>query len=165
MAAHKHAIIIAAISLLAVVFAAACGGSSTKTADSSTAASQQSIDQITARIQQDEMLNAWVAISNLTVHDLDVELQGGKIDGKYVPTLRTLIRELALTQFTQAVQPAAQQLHDDAVKLYQAMNSGQPPASLQTMSSTVHNEFDKFAPALGDEVAKSLPADAGGPGG
>lgn len=165
MAAHKHAIITAAILSVAVVFAAACGGSSTKTADSSTAASQQSIGQLTARIQQDEMLNAWVAISNLTVHDLDVELQGGKIDGKYVPTLRTLIRELALTNFSQPVQPAAQQFHDDTVKLYQAMNSGQPPASMQSMSSTVHSEFDKFSPALGNEVAKALPADAGGPGG
>jgi hypothetical protein len=164
MAAHKHAMIIAAILSVAGIFAAACGGNSTKNAVSSTAASQASIDQLTTRIQRDEMLHAWVAISNLPVHDLDVTLQGGKIDGKYVPTLRTLIRLLALTEFTPAVQPAATQLHDDAVSLFTAMNSGLEPAKLQTMSMTVHSEFDKFSPALGDEVAKDLPANAGGPG-
>jgi hypothetical protein len=164
MAAHKHAMVIAAILAVAGIFPAACGGNSAKEAGSSSTASQASIDQLAARVQRDEMLHAWVAISNLPVHDLDVTLQGGKIDGKYVPTLRTLIRLLALTEFIPAVQPAATQLHDDAVSLFTAMNSGQEPAKLQTMSMTVHNEFDKFAPALGNEVAKDLPADAGGPG-
>ncbi len=162
MKTRTTCLLFAAVSVLSVAGAAACGGS-TKQADSSTAASQQSVDQLASRVQQDEMLYAWVTLNGLPVHDLDVTLQGGKIDGKYVPTLRTLIRVLALTQFASAVQPAAQQLHDDAVALYQAMNSGKPPADLQPMSSKVHGEFDKFKPALGNEVAKSLPANAGGP--
>jgi hypothetical protein len=157
-------VLLASLAALISTFGAACGGSSTKTANGATSVSQQSVDQLTTRVQRDEMLNAWVAISNLPVHDLDVTLQGGKIDGKYVPTLRTLIRLLALTEFTPAVQPAAMQLHDDAVSLSTAMNSGQEPARLQSMSTTVHNEYDKFAPALGNEVAKDLPANAGGPG-
>ena len=97
----------------------ACNGGSNKTATSSSSASQQSIDDLTTRVQRDEMLNAWIAIAALPVHDLDTTLQGGKIDGKYVPTLRTLIRELALTEFSPSIKPAAQQLHDDAVTLYQ----------------------------------------------
>jgi hypothetical protein len=160
----RRIMLLASVAALMSTLAAACGGSSTKPANGATSVSQQSVDQLTARIQRDEMLHAWVAISNLPVHDLDVTLQGGKIDGKYVPTLRTLIRLLALTEFTPAVQPTATQLHDDAVSLFTAMNSGLEPAKLQTMSMTVHNEFDKFSPALGDEVAKDLPANAGGPG-
>src|SRR5712692_1379839 len=111
MAAHKHAMIVAAVLSVAGIFAA-CGGNST---GSSSTASQASIDQLATRVRRDEMLHTWVAISNLPVHDLDVTLQGGKIDGKYVPALRTLIRLLALTEFAPAVQPAATQLHDDAV--------------------------------------------------
>jgi hypothetical protein len=151
----------ATLSMLAV----ACGGDSNKTASSSSSASQQSIDDLTSRVQRDEMLDAWIAIAAIPVHDLDQTLQGGKIDGKYVPALRTLIRELALTEFSPAVKPAAQQLHDDAAQLYQAMNSGQEPAQLQAMSATVHSEYDKFSPTLGNEVAKDLPANAGGPSG
>ena len=162
---HLKYVALLAMAAALMLVLAACSGSSNKTADGSTSPSQQSIDDLTSRVQRGEQMTAWLAISNLPVHDLDTTLQGGKIDGKYVPTLRTLIRVLALTEFTPAVQPAAQQLHDDAVKLFQAMNSGQEAPQLQPMSSTVHNEFDKFSPALGNEVAKNLPPDAGGPSG
>ncbi len=146
------------------VAAAGCwGGGNTGNAAASSTAAQSSVDALTARVQRDEMLNAWVTVSALPIHDLDATLQGGKIDGKYVPALRTLIRVLALTDFSPAIKPAAQQLHDDAVALFQALNAGKDAATVSPMSAKVHAESDKFDPALGSEVAKDLPVDAGGP--
>jgi hypothetical protein len=158
----KHAMPLLVVAGLLSLFAAACGGSSSNAGASSTAA-QSSIDALTARVQRDEMLNAWIAASAIPIHDQDTIVQGGKIDGKYVPALRTLIRVLALTDFSPAVKPAAQQLHDDAVALLQALDAGKDAATVGPMSAKVHAESDKFNPALGSEVAKDLPVDAGGP--
>jgi hypothetical protein len=163
MAAHKQAIAIVAILAIATAIAAACGGGSAKNVDSSTAASQQSIDQLTTRVQRDEMLNAWVTISNLPMHDLDAALQGGKIDGKYLPALRTLIRELALTGWSSELQQPMAKFHDDAVALFQGLNAGKDAAALKDLSSAVHKDADAFGSTAGDVVAKDLPADAGGP--
>lgn len=156
--AMRFTMLIAAAVLAGAAIASACGSGS-----SSSGVSQQSLDQLTARVQQDEMVNAWIAVSNIPIHDLDTTLQGGKIDGKYVPALRTLIRVLALTDFSPDIKPAAQQLHDDAVTLFQALNSGEDAATVAPLSATVHAESDKFNPELGDVVAKALPVDAGGP--
>ena len=159
---HRVVPLVLAAGVLSLV-AAACGGGNSNNASASSAAAQSSVDALTARVQRDEMLNAWVAVSAIPIHDLDTTLQGGKIDGKYVPALRMLIRVLALTDFTPAIKPAAQQLHDDSVALLQALDAGKDAATVAPMSAKVHAESDKFNPALGSEVAKDLPADAGGP--
>lgn len=143
------------------LLAAACGSSSNNASASSTA--QSGVDTLTARVQRDELLNAWVAVSAIPIHDLDTTLQGGKIDGKYVPALRELIRVLALTDFTPSIAPAATQLHDDAVALLQALDKGETAATVAPMSAKVHAESDKFNPVLGSEAAKDLPVNAGGP--
>ena len=94
MAAHKPAIFIAAILSIAAILAAACGGS-TKNATSDSSASQASIDQLAARVQQDEMLNGLLTIAGLPLHQMDESAQNGTIDNKYVPTARTLVRVTA----------------------------------------------------------------------
>ena len=147
---------------LLVAAGAACS-SSTKNADSSSNASQQSVDQLSARVQQDEMLNAWVTIQNMPLHTLDETLQGGTVDPTYVPTVRMLIRELALTNWTSDVQPVVKKWHDDAVALLQALESGKDIDSLKPLSSAVHEDGDTGKATLGNAAAKSLPADAGGP--
>jgi hypothetical protein len=156
--------ILAALASLVVATGTGCGGgSSTKTVSSSTAASQGSIDELTARVQRDEMLNAWVTISAMPLHDLDATLQGGKIDGKYVPTLRTLIRVLALTGWSSDVQQFTTKMHDDAVALFQALNAGKEASAIKDLSSAVHQDGDAFGSVVGSSVARGLPADAGGP--
>ncbi len=163
MAAHKHAMTIAAILSIAAVFAAACG-SSTKNTDSSGAASPQSTDATTtARFQRDEMLNAWLTVSNLPIHDLDTTLQGGKIDGKFVPTLRTLIRVLALTDWSADVKPTTTKMHEDAVTLLQALDAGKPPDAVKDLSAALHDDSHAFGTIIGNAIAKDLPANAGGP--
>jgi hypothetical protein len=162
MAARKHAMIILAILSIAAVFVTACGDD-TKDASSSTSASQASIDELTARIQRDEMLTAWITVSNLPLHDLDEELQGGTINGKYVPTLRTLIRVLALTDWTSDTKPVATKLHDEAVILLQALDAGKDAAALKDLSAAMHDAAHPFGPTIGNAIAKDLPANAGGP--
>ena len=163
MAAYKHAIIIAAILSIAAAFAAACG-SDTKSAVSSSSPAQQSIDDLTARVQRDEMLNAWVTISNMPLHDLDTELQGGKIDGKYVPTPRTLIRVLALTDWSSDLKQFTTTMHDDAVALFRGLNNGEEATALKDRSAAMHVDGDSFGATVGNVIGKDLPADGGGPG-
>jgi hypothetical protein len=163
MAAHKHAIIIAVILSIAAVFTAACG-SDAKSTVSSSSASQQSIDELTARVQRDEMLNAWVTVSNLPLHDFDAELQGGKIDGKYVPALRTLIRVLALTDWSNDLKEFTMRMHDEAVALFRGLNAGEEASALKDRSAALHVDADAFGSTVGNVIGKGLPADAGGPG-
>jgi hypothetical protein len=163
MAAHKHAIVIVAILSIVASLAAACS-SDAKRAVSSSSASQQSIDELTARVQRDEMLNAWVTISSMPLHDLDAELQGGKIDGKYVPTLRTLIRLLALTAWPSELASFTNTMRDHAVALYKGLNNGEEASALKDRSAAMHVDGDAFGATVGNVVGKDLPADAGGPG-
>ena len=162
MAAYRHAMMLVAIVSIAALFVASCGGTTAKQAASSTSASQGSIDDLATRVQRDEMLNAWVTISAMPLHDLDVSVQGGKIDGKYVPTLRTLIRVLALTNWTGDLTQFTTKMRTDAVALYQALNAGKDPADVKDLSAAMHKDGDASSGVVGDVIAKDLPSDAGG---
>ncbi len=154
---------VAGVAILGFALLAAACSSDSKQADSSSSASQASIDELTQRVQRNEMLNAWVTISALPIHDLDEELQSGTIDSKYVPTLRTLIRVLALTDWTNDIKPEMTSYHDDAVKLFQAMNAGKSADDLKEMSNALHEHQHEFPSTVGNVIAAGLPADAGGP--
>lgn len=155
--------LLAALPIMALAVLGSACSSSTKNANSSSSASQSSIDDLTARVQRHEMLNAWVIVSALPVHDLDDELQGGNIDGKYVPTLRTLIRVLALTDWTSDLKPAMTKYHDDAVALLQALEAGKTADETKGLSDALHEDAHGFSPAVGNVIAKDLPPNAGGP--
>jgi hypothetical protein len=163
MAAHKSAIFIAAIlTTLALAAAAACGGS-TKNVTSDSSASQASIDQLAARVQQDEMLNGLLTIADLPVHTMDESAQKGTIDNKYVPTARTLVRITALTNWSEPLKADATKLHDDAVTLLKGLDNGDDVSLVKKPSQTVHEDWHLFTDAAWKVVAKDLPPDAGGP--
>jgi hypothetical protein len=159
---RRRALLLAALAVSAAAFAAACGGSSSSDATSDPTA-QAALDALTLRVQRDEMLNAWITISNLPVHEMDTAVQGGKIDGKYVPTLRAAIRVLALTGWTDDLKASTTKFHDDAVALLQALNAGKTAAEVKDLSSAAHEDWHMFGTGVGNAVAKDLPADAGGP--
>ena len=151
-----------ACALLIGACLAACGGS-TKNAGGSTVPSQQGIDQLDiARPARRDVEcvghHQWTADPRV-----DESLQGGTIDGKYVPTLRTLIRSLALTDWTPDLKAQADQLRADAVALFQALNAGKPASELKDMSANLHDGVHDFTPAVGNAVTEGIPADAGGP--
>jgi hypothetical protein len=155
--------VLLALATGAVALAAVACGSDTKSAGSDSNASQASVDQLAARVQRNEQLDAWVTISNMPMHALDTSMQSGTIDNKYVPTLRTMVRLLALTDWTSDVKDEATKLHDDGVTLMQELDAGKTAAEVKGRSTTVHEDWHMFGPAVGDMLAKDLPADAGGP--
>lgn len=164
MAASKHARSIAAILSIAAVFAAATAcGSGTKTTTSDGSASQASIDQLAARVQQDEMLNALVTIAGLPLHLMDESAQKGTIDNKYVPTARTLVRVTALTNWSEPLKSGAQEMHDNTVALLNALEAGSDVAEVKPLSQAAHEDWHTFIGAAWNVVAKDLPPDAGGP--
>jgi hypothetical protein len=153
------ALLLAAALLLAIA-AAACDGGNAK---SESSASQASIDQLVARVQQNEMLNAVIVISGQPEHEMDTAAQGGKIDNKYVPTARMLVRMTALTDWTPDVSPAAKTLHDSSLALLQALDAGKDIDTIKPLSQKTHEDWHMFTDAAWDAVTKELPADAGGP--
>jgi len=157
-----YGVLLALVTGALALTAVACG-SDTKHADSSSNASQASIDQLAARVQRNEQLEAWVTISNLPMHAMDTSVQDGTIDNKYLPTLRTMVRVLALTDWSSDMKAGATKLHDDAVTLMQALDAGKTAADVKGLSTTAHEDWHMFGPMLGDMLAKDLPADAGGP--
>ena len=151
---------LATAAALLVFAAAACGGDNAK---SESSASQASIDELAARIQQNQMLNAAITLSDLPEHEMDAAAQGGKIDNKYVPTARMLVRITALTDWTPELSALNQKLHDDSVKLLQALDDGEDIGVIKPLSQAVHEDWHVFTERAWDVVAKSLPSDAGGP--
>jgi hypothetical protein len=113
--------LVSAAALLVAIAAAACGNDNAKSEGS---APQASIDQLAARVQQDQMLNSLITLAGLPLHEMDSTAQGGKIDNKYVPTARMLVRVTALTDWGAELATPAQKLHDDSVKLLQALDAG-----------------------------------------
>jgi hypothetical protein len=152
--------LVLAAALLLAVAAAACGGND---ATSESSASQASIDQLAARVQQNEMLNAVIVITGLPEHEMDGAAQGGKIDNKYVPTARMLVRMSALTDWTPDLAPGAKKLHDECLTLLTALDAGKDAAAIKPLSQSCHEAWHMFTDEAWDVVAKSLPADAGGP--
>ena len=162
--AMRLTMLVAAAALAGAAIASACGSSSSNDNERQRFAAG-SIDDLAARVQQDEMLNAGSRVSALPIARLDTTLQGGKIDGKYVPTLAHADpRAGAHGLDVRSVAAAAQKLHDDAVTLFQALDAGDDAATSQgRCRRPLHEDWHMFTPRVGDVVAKALPADAGGP--
>ncbi len=152
--------LVSAAALLVAIAAAACGNDNAK---SESSASQASIGQLAARVQQDQMLNSLITLAGLPLHEMDSTAQGGKIDNKYVPTARTLVRVTALTDWNADLATQAQKLHDDSVKLLRALDAGADVATIKPLSQAAHEDWHTFTEQAWGVVAKSLPADAGGP--
>lgn len=154
------AALVAAAALLLAAAAAACSDNDAK---SQSSASQASIDQLTARVQRNEMLNAVIVITGLPEHEMDSALQGGKIDNKYVPTARMLVRLAALTDWTPDLAPGAQKMHDECLTLLTALDDGKDAGTIKPLSQSCHEEWHMFTDEAWDVVTKGLPSDAGGP--
>jgi hypothetical protein len=153
---------LAAGGVLLALAAAACGNNDAK---SESSASQASIEQLAARVQQNQMLDSLITVVGLPVHEMDSTAQGGKIDNKYVPTARMLVRVTALTEWSPELTADVQKLHDDSVKLLQALDAGKDVQDIKPLSQSVHEDWHTFTDKAWDVVAKDLPADAGGPKG
>jgi hypothetical protein len=153
------ALLLAVAAMLALA-AAACGSNN---AQSESIASQASIDELAARVQQNQMLNAAITISGLPIHEMDTAAQSGTIDNKYVPTARMLVRVTALTDWTPDLASDAMKMHDDSARLLKGLDAGEDIDAIKPLSQAVHEDWHTFTEEVWNVVAKSLPADEGGP--
>jgi hypothetical protein len=160
LAVHKRATFIIAIVGVASILATACG-SDTKNADSSSTASQASIEQLSARVQRNEMLFASVTLSSIPLHAIDESIAEGKAETTFVPTVRSVVRIFALTDWDASLKAEAEQIHGHAVDLLKALSDGDLAAA-KDPSRELHEGYHQFADKVWAIVAKDLPADAGG---
>ena len=159
----KFSLLGLSVALVVMIVGTACSGdSSTKPAGGSSNASQASVDTLSASLQLTDMKYAAITIAGLPLHEMDTSAQAGKIDGKYIPTARTLVRILALTDWTPELKDDAAKFHDAAVVLLKALDGGSIDA-VKAASQAVHEHWHMFPGAIWAVVAKDLPADAGGP--
>lgn len=161
---HKRAVIAAALimSLLIAVVASACRDDKKNTSSGSSNASQVSVDELSARLQRDEMLNALVTIEALKIHEIDDGIQAGKPDERAVPDVRKFVRVMALTNWTADLKEEAQKVHDTGVALLKALEDGNVDAA-KGPSDEAHEGFHDFSDKAWNVVVKDLPPEEGGP--
>ena len=160
MAARKHATFIVAIVALAAMLVAACGDD-TKPADSSSSASQANFEQLSARVQRNEMLFASVTLGSLPLHAMDESLAEGTAESTFVPAARSAVRIFALTDWDPSLKAEAEQVHGHAVDLLKALDEGDLDAA-KDPAHELHESYHDFSDKVWAIVAKDLPADAGG---
>jgi hypothetical protein len=151
---------VAAISIVA--FGAAACGDDNDTAEGDSSASQASIDEVTARVQRNEMLYSTIAISNLGLHGMDEHLnQERTIEGSFVPNTRAAIRLFALTDWDSDLKDDAEALEATAVELLKALQDEDIDAAAAAATELHESEHD-FSNEVWAILAADLPADAGG---
>lgn len=162
---HKRAAMAAAIvmSVSIGIFSAACGDDNNKTASGSSSASQGSVDDLTARVQRNEMLFALVSIDGIELHDIDDSInKDATIGATFAPDVRKFVRLMALTNWDASIKSEAQDVHDTAVTLLKAIEDGNVEAAKGPATET-HESAHDFTAKAWNIIVKDLPVDAGGP--
>jgi hypothetical protein len=137
---------------------AACGDD----AETNSSASQAAIDELSARVQRNEMMYAVLTLGTLELHDMDVGLnETGEVEPSYVPNTRTAVRLLALTNWDASVKGDADALHEHAVSLLKALRENDVDTA-KTEATALHEGVHQFMDGVWAIVAAGLPADAGG---
>ena len=144
------------------VAASACSDDSTDTASGTTTTSQGNVDELTARMQQNEMLFALVSIEDLRLHEIDDSIQAGSPLERAVPDVRKFVRIMALTNWAPELQEEADEVHDLGVAWMNALDEGDIEAA-KGPSAEAHEAFHEFAENAWNVVVKDLPPDEGGP--
>jgi hypothetical protein len=121
----------------------------------------QSIDELNARVTNDEMMYAILHVNMLGLHDMDEGLQAGTIESSYAPNTRTAVRLLALTDWSDDLQGDADALHGHAVDLLKALEDQDIDAAAAA-ASELHEGAHQFTDKVWAAVAADLPPDEGG---
>jgi hypothetical protein len=154
----RYAAAAAALSVAAIVGAAACGGDDD--AESGSSASQQAVDELTVRVQRNEMVTAVLAIGGLPLHDIDEAVQEGPIPSNAVPSMRTLARLTGITEWNSELGAAADQIHADALAFIEAAEADDMEEA-KRLSTAVHEGVHQFTTDAWPVLAPGI-AEAGG---
>ena len=162
MVTLRRALFVAALFAIGGAAGVACSSDNKPDAASgSSTASQASVDELSARIQRNEMLFAVVNLSALPLHTIDESLAEGKAESTFVPDARAAVRFLALTNWDSTLRAEAETLRGHAAALLQALDDGDLEAA-KGPAHDLHEGYHDFADKIWAVVAKDLPPDAGG---
>ena len=155
----RAVIAVALVSLLAV---AATVVACDEEADSEDSASQESIGQLDARVQYNEMMVYWLSIGDAGLHDMDEGLNDtGAIESDYIPNTRKAVRLFAVTDWPDDMQADAAALEATAVELLQALSDDDGEAAAP-LAAELHDAEHEFSETVQADLFGGLPPDAGG---
>ena len=121
MVTFRRALILTLAAAALAFTAAACGDDD---AESDSSAQQSDINTITARLQRDEVVFALKAIGDLPLHDMDVAINEGEVEGDFLPNARDVIRYIGVTDWPAALDPAVTDIQNAAIELVKALDAG-----------------------------------------
>ncbi len=153
--------IFAAVALSALVLTSAACSNDDDTALGGDAASQASIDDLSARVQRNEMITATLTLAGLPLHDIDESIADGDVPSNAIPAMRTVIRMISLTNWSSDLQPDATAIHDSAEALIEALESGDSDAA-KAHATAAHEGVHDFTVAAWDALAPDAGADEHG---
>jgi hypothetical protein len=156
----RTALFVAATVALIAGLATAC----TDDADSESSASQETVQQLTTRVQRNEMLTALLAIDDLPMHDMNEAILDGEVESSFIPDTRELLRLLAITDWDPSLAEDADAVADHAAELLAALDANDIEAAGDHSTAT-HEGWHNFTVAAWDLLVADLPEDRGGPSG
>lgn len=157
MATRLRALIFAFAGIAILATAAAC---SDNEADSNSTAQQSDIEATNARVQRNEMLWAMTGLGALELHDMDESISAGTVEDSFIPTARSAIRYLGLTNWSADLEDDAQALEDHAVALVAALEDDDIEAA-KDPAHELHEGMHEFLETAWAEVGADLPPEAG----
>lgn len=120
---------------------------------------QQSIDELAARVQHNEMIVAVLEIEAMPLHEIHRAIGDGEVPSDAIPTMRTLVRLTQITYWSSDLASAAAKLHDDALALIAALEDGDLELGNER-AGTVHEGGHQFVTDAWEILAPGT-----GPGG
>jgi hypothetical protein len=155
----KRVLTIGVLGAFIALFAAAC---SDNDAESDSNAQQSDVATINARIQRNEVLFALKAIGDLPLHDMDVAINEGQVEGSFLPNAREVVRITGLTNWPEELRNDALALQDAAILLVAALDDGDTEAAKQPATDLheLWHDFEHDALAHAAE-GSDLPPEAG----
>ncbi|MBI5288652.1 MAG: hypothetical protein HY873_06735 [Chloroflexi bacterium] len=157
MATRTRVLVAAAFAITVALLATACGDSAT----TENSAQQSDIQALQDRIQRNEMLYSNLQLQGLPLHDLNETLvNDGKVESNFLPTTRSVIRIVGLTNWNGTLQPDATKLQDHAIELIHVLESGDIEAA-KTASTDMHEQWHQFTVKVWSEIGADIPPEAG----
>ena len=161
---RRVALAAALITILASgVIASACDDDNPETATGTSSASQQSVEELSERVDSNEMFFAYISIGNIPLHAIDEGLNGGGvIEETYTPDVREFVRIMALTEWDPELAEEAETVRQSGIALLAALEDADVEAA-KPLATEVHEGWHDFSETVFAHVAEGLPPEEGGP--
>jgi hypothetical protein len=143
----------AALAIPALLLGAVACSDDDDSAEGDSNASAQNVDDINARIQRNEMAVALLGIGALPLHDIDETIASGdEIPGNAIPSMRTIIRLVTITEWDTELQADADAIKASAEAFITAAESDDHGAVAEH-ATAIHDGWHDFSEMAWDVVA------------